>query len=148
MPNQAAAAIVPYGYIRATVVLCLGTFLLACATPATTIGTWGPFDGPTFGYAHLLFGWIPDPSCILHWAANPIGLAALVYFMKRRFRVAAWLSLVAFIAAITTLFSGMHDVFWVGFYLWLACPMILGVCAAIAGWFGGAIGRFDTCPTK
>ena len=148
MPANASTANTSTRYIRATVLLCLGTFAVACATPATSIGTWGPFDGPTFGYAHVLFGWIPDPACIVHWAANPIGLAALVYFMKRRFRLAAGLTLLAFIAAITTLFSGMHEAFYVGFYFWLASFVILGVSAAVAGWFGGAIGTFETCPTK
>ena len=148
MPIRADAASIPYWYIRATVATCVVLFVVACVTPASTIATWGPFDGPTLGLTHLLVGWLPDPNCIVHWLANPIGLTAVVYFTKRRFRLAAGLSLLALLFALTTLFSAMHEGFYVGFYLWLACPMILGVSAAFAGWFGGAIGKLQTCPTK
>lgn len=131
---------IPQRYIRWTVIACLATFTVACFTPASTVPNLSDTrDKTRLGVEHLVLGMFFGGGP--HWLANPVGLAALVFFMRRWFKTAGGLSAVAVACAVTIPFSHQNDRFDVGYYLWLVCPMMLGASATIAGWFGEALAR-------
>lgn len=132
---------VPNWYIASTVLTCVALFVSACMLPATSIGPsrFPAFDdGTELGFNHLLLGWLPDPRLFPHWSANPLTAIALAFFVYRRFRKAMMCGFIASLCAFTTLFTFKHDDFYVGYYLWLFCPMLLTTSAAIPERFGAA----------
>jgi hypothetical protein len=93
--------------------------------------------GGLFAFLFLGIGFYSSPFAESSWLANPLGLAALVFFVTKKPRTAAWLAGGAVVAALLMLLPWTsHDRYGhtdfgaleIGYWCWLAS--MIGLFAA------------------
>jgi hypothetical protein len=116
-------------------------YAAACILPATDIGSFGggalsdgPVDrSPTFGWEHLLFGWMDYFRSLPPWTANFVMLAGAVQLQRARLGSATALGFLSVGLGLTTLTSYKHDTRYVGYYLWQSSQAALAI-GSLAIW--------------
>jgi len=105
-------------------------YLAACCLPATEIGSLnGWSDGPapqwpTFGWAHLAFGWLDFPHSLPAWSANFVLGAGMLCALRGGRGSASALGILAVFLGLTTLTSYKDEGRYIGFNLWVGSQMV------------------------
>ena len=105
------------------------------------------YGGGTYldGVTLLLYGWAKtlDGQCYA-WLANPIFFAAFIFFILSRFKIAAGISLLAFLIGLDTFratrfppneaYTVAIDAVGPAFYIWMASFIFLALASLYLAW--------------